>query len=104
MLSLSFQRFYVNEALVIRKSPGSTESITVYLIDIVPNFSTFENSFPSADEVLQNTDKIAEVSKRRQVLLCIKTAVQFDLSSGGVALTKGRQCLRRIFDVQIILY
>ncbi|XP_022666453.1 fasciclin-1-like isoform X2 [Varroa jacobsoni] len=54
-------RFYVNEALVIRKSPGSTESITVYLIDIVPNFSTFENSFPSADEVLQNTDKIAEL-------------------------------------------
>ncbi|OQR74471.1 fasciclin-1-like [Tropilaelaps mercedesae] len=54
------QRFYVNEALVIRRSHGS-DNVVVYLIDTVPNFSTFENLPPSADEVLQNTDKINEL-------------------------------------------
>lgn len=63
-----FQRFYVNEALVIRKSAGSTDSVTVYLIDTVPNFSSFENVPPSADEVLQSPDKIIDVRKLYVIL------------------------------------
>lgn len=61
----NFQRFYVNEALVIRRSQGS-DNVIVYLIDTIPNFCSFENLPPTADEVLQNIDKINEVNGHKE--------------------------------------
>ena len=58
------QKIYINEAQIIRQAAG-TEDIKIYLIDRVPNFKKFENSQPSAKDLLKNLDALVGVSESK---------------------------------------